>query len=400
MAQIIKIGDMWYSDFRINGKRVRRALSRYKPEAERLLDDMVKMRRASRHGEMVDDMAWSLFRSEYLKESKTDKSLNTFYADKRGFEMVDKTTLITSLRQMTPERLNRVRVQLITEQKYKPAAIARSIRAMITAMRWAEDMRYIPMQNWRIVQKKNKEPKGRLDFYERDTYLELLGKLQGIHFTSAMLMGRAGLRLGEALFLEWQDVHFDGQYIQFRSKPHYGWTIKKDVDLKKVRTIPMLTSDLRQHLEAIRRPSGFVIELNHKRREDMYGERLTEALKATGVKTFTGRTGHPHLLRHTFGSHLAQVGVSLKKIAEWMGHESVRMTEDYSHLCPKDVTNDINAVEKLASGFDPVSAKNPEKPLSTFVPLSNSVRDGSVVFGSLDPEKDMINLSSETRVNS
>jgi len=39
-----------------------------------------------------------------------------------------------------------------------------------------------------------------------------------------------------------------------------------------------------------------------------------------------------HLFRHTFASRAAQGGVSLYKIAAWLGHSDVRTTRIYAHL--------------------------------------------------------------------
>jgi integrase len=39
-----------------------------------------------------------------------------------------------------------------------------------------------------------------------------------------------------------------------------------------------------------------------------------------------------HLLRHTFARRLAQQGVSLYKIAAWLGHRDIRTTQVYAHL--------------------------------------------------------------------
>jgi len=39
-----------------------------------------------------------------------------------------------------------------------------------------------------------------------------------------------------------------------------------------------------------------------------------------------------HLFRHTFASRAAQAGVSLYKLAQWLGHADIRMTERYAHL--------------------------------------------------------------------
>jgi len=49
----------------------------------------------------------------------------------------------------------------------------------------------------------------------------------------------------------------------------------------------------------------------------------------------------PHVLRHTFGSQLVQAGVSLYKVAEYMGHSDTDVTRVYAHLNPKAESIDV-----------------------------------------------------------
>jgi integrase/recombinase XerD len=68
---------------------------------------------------------------------------------------------------------------------------------------------------------------------------------------------------------------------------------------------------------------------------------IKNAAKKAGIK----KRVFPHILRHSFATHHLEQGTDLRYIQEWMGHNSSKTTEIYTHISEKDFKKFNNPID-------------------------------------------------------
>lgn len=131
----------------------------------------------------------------------------------------------------------------------------------------------------------------------------------------------AGLRISELLALKPDDINVSRSLIRVRQ----GKGRKDRFTLLSKPLIKKLTE-----YRELYKPKIWLFER-------MPGEQFTESIVSKRLKAAAQEAGitkriYPHLLRHSFATHLIEQGTDLKIVKELMGHNSIRTTEIYVHI--------------------------------------------------------------------
>ena len=186
------------------------------------------------------------------------------------------------------------------------------------------------------------------------------------HYALAFTLAYTGMRIGEALALQWGDIDYNGHFIMVQRNISRGKVdTPKNHRSRRVDMSDMLTGILRDlRRERVKmygdnmpewvflnENDGF-IDQNHWRQRI-----FAVALKQAGMRHI-----RIHDLRHTYASMLLQDGVPIMYVKEQLGHQTINLTVDtYGHLIPGGNRENVNRLDEI---FAPKRTQGAPYPVS------------------------------------
>lgn len=147
------------------------------------------------------------------------------------------------------------------------------------------------------------------------------------------LLYSTGIRVAELVSRDISDLDFETEVLSVRGKG------------RKERLVPVgrpareaVSEWLEQRDSLIRDRAARGREVERKALFlNGRGSRLTvrsveRLVKAYGERAGIGQTVTPHALRHSFATHLLEMGADLRSVQELLGHSSLSSTQRYTHL--------------------------------------------------------------------
>ena len=264
-------------------------------------------------------------------------------------ESVFRVHLIPFFGTMSLESINEERVDRYKTSKLKdkvrplgPKTINNHLtilrKTLAIAVKWHE-LSHVPEIQWL------KTPEPEVEFFDFDEADRLFAGAAPEWRAMITVAARTGMRIGELLGLRWDDVDLKAEHLRVRRAVARGkiGTPKSG----KGRKIP-LSRDALEALRSHRHLRGelvFCAESGRMLTRTECKWPLWSACKRAGLR----KVGW-HVLRHTFASHLAMRGASLKVIQELLGHAAIEMTMRYAHLSPSAHVEAVRLLDGPATG--------------------------------------------------
>ncbi len=159
------------------------------------------------------------------------------------------------------------------------------------------------------------------------------------------LMYASGLRISEVVQLKLNDVYLDEGFLRVLGKGSkerivpFGDKARDSLDDYLINGRPML----------LKKTNPAQIFLNYA--GALFSRQgLWKLIKAYGQKAGLASRLTPHMLRHSFATHLVENGADLRSVQMLLGHSSIATTEIYTHLAK-------GQVKKVYDQFHPRSGK-------------------------------------------
>jgi integrase/recombinase XerC len=155
-----------------------------------------------------------------------------------------------------------------------------------------------------------------------------------------------GIRRAELINIKSRDISFSDSTIKVLGKRN------------KERYVPLLTSvveTLEKYLELKKDFSIGLEELLITKKGNKIYETLVYRIINSYFSTVSSKEKKsPHILRHSFATHLLNQGANLNSVKELLGHSSLAATQVY-------IQNSLDAIKKVYNQAHPRSTKNENK---------------------------------------
>lgn len=236
------------------------------------------------------------------------------------------------LKEIAKDEINQYILVLIKKKNISPSQQNQRINAIKF---YYEKILNFPKQYYNIERPRKEKVLPKV--ISEQEVLAILQALENLkHKTIIATIYSAGLRRSELIDLRIQDVDFDKKLLYIR-----GAKGKKDrITILSDNTIIVLKKYLEQY-----KPNYWLFEGPTRQRYS--ASSISRVLNKATEKAGINKKVTPHMLRHSFATHILEQGVDIRYIQTLLGHESSKTTEIYTHVSKSSLANIKSPLDRI-----------------------------------------------------
>ncbi len=231
----------------------------------------------------------------------------------------------------------RLYINYLYDSNYSNKTISRNISALRSLFKYLKSYEYID-NNPMLLISNPKLPKSLpkcLNFEETEKLLNAFdNSIIGIRNSLILeILYSTGIRVGEIVNIKIKDIDFNGKTIKITGKGN-----KDRIVYYGSRCDSLLNNyiDNCYNKLNINKLDYLIISKTGKKIND---REIRKIVDDAVVKSGLNFKISPHVLRHTFASHMLLDGADLRSVQELLGHENLSTTQIYTHISNERIRN-------------------------------------------------------------
>jgi len=252
-----------------------------------------------------------------------------------------------------PDHLRSYQAYLLRERKLCPGTVENHVAALrfffVRTLRRHEFREFLPYPKSR-----KKLP----EILSQEEVARLINASTSL-FQRTVLMVLYGTGMRRAELARLKIAHIDSQRLVIHVVDGKG---HKDRDLP---LSPALLETLRAYWRWLKPRTYLFPSRMHRDHEQPISDKIvwlacTQAAKKAGIR----KRVSPHLVRHSWATHLLEAGTDLRTIQLLLGHEDLEVTAQYLHLSAQHLQKVVNPIEGLKLSSVDQSSRRHHRPRS------------------------------------
>lgn len=179
--------------------------------------------------------------------------------------------------------------------------------------------RYFQRQGWILdnpcqYESRRKQPQTLPTTLKPEQIARAYRRAHGCRRTMLGILATTGIRIGELLALNYEDIDFETSQLRINGKG------SKERIVTSTPEVLQTLSDIKRDLKA----TGRIFYISQRQARYMIYETLAPYCQSSHL--------NPHTIRHTFATELAKAGENTAAIAKMLGHSHIETSQKYINM--------------------------------------------------------------------